>query len=228
MSGRFTKYNGATEVIDRGNAWRPKSGNLWRFKPDVYHPFRKPIRSPNLLQYRVERSFGKRIVDQAAKQVARRAPLAALGPLGDLLAAGLITWDMYLLLLELQNQRNPVYPIGDPPDPNDDPYGPPPYDLANPGWYTGDFTSYPSGSWVTTGGEFKLYWNYPDPTYPNLGSNFGPAGSTYQPYQLEGLDGPVDSISTFVPVHHVPSNTDWYWHIHSDWWIDLGVDPGTP
>lgn len=113
MVGRFTKYNGATEVIDRG-AWKPQSSELWRFKPDVYQPFRKPIRSPNLLTNRVEREFGKRIVDQAAKTVARRAPLALAGPLGDLLALGLISYDLYLLLLELQNQRNPVPPLAPP------------------------------------------------------------------------------------------------------------------
>lgn len=117
MAGRFAKHNGATEVIDRGNAWKPKSGEMWRYKPDVYQPFRKPIRSPNLLTNRVEREFGKRIVDQAAKQVAKRAPLALAGPLGDLLALGLITWDLYLLLLELQNQRNPVPPSAPPPGP---------------------------------------------------------------------------------------------------------------
>lgn len=114
MVGRFTKYNGATEVIDRG-ASRPRPDELRRFKPDFYDPYRKPIRSPNLLQYKAERTFGKRIVEEAAKQVARRAPLALLGPLGDLLALGLISWDMYLLLLELQNKSNPVPPTTEPP-----------------------------------------------------------------------------------------------------------------
>lgn len=107
MVGRFTKYNGATEVIDRV-AEKTRPTELRRFQPDFYNPYRKPVRSPNLLQNRVSRTFGKRIVDTAAKEVARRAPLALGGPLGEMLALGLITWELYLLLLELQRLGNPT------------------------------------------------------------------------------------------------------------------------
>lgn len=108
-------------VLDHRARENVKPSELRRFKPDFYNPYRKPVRSPNLLQRKVEREFGKRIVDQAAKQVAKRAPLALLGPLGDLLALGLITWDMYLLLMEIQNNSNPVPPVGDPPGGLDNP-----------------------------------------------------------------------------------------------------------
>ena len=227
MAGRFTKYNGATEVIDRG-ASRPRPDELRRFKPDFYDPYRKPIRSPNLLQYKAERTFGKRIVEEAAKQVARRAPLALAGPLGDLLALGLITWDMYLLLLELQNQANPVPGVGPPADPNSDPYGEPPYDLNHPGWYHGQTAVYPpSGtSWVQTGPELVLYNNNPRVDYPNLGAPVDAPGNVHADYQADYSPGPVDSLNYYVPVHNTDTNADGWWVTHGVWWIDLGTDPG--
>lgn len=120
MAGRFAKHNGATLTIER-EAPKTQPTELRRFKPDFYDPIRKPITSPNLLTNRAEATFGKRVVDAAAKQVARRAPLALAGPLGDLLALGLITWDLYLLLLELQNNANPVPPMAAPPGGTSDP-----------------------------------------------------------------------------------------------------------
>lgn len=114
MAGRFAKHNGATLTIERVSS-KSSTTELRRFKPDFYNPYQKPVRSPNLLQYRPSGTYGKRIVEQATKTVAKRAPLAVVGPLGDLLALGLIGWDLYLLLLELQNNANPIPPFADPP-----------------------------------------------------------------------------------------------------------------
>lgn len=141
MAGRFAKHNGATLVIER-EAPKSKSTELRRFKPDFYNPFRKPIRSPNLLTNRANGTFGKRVVDAAAKQVARRAPLALAGPLGDLLALGLITWDLYLLLLELQNNANPVPPMAAPPGGTSDPAN---YDWTGWNVATGQTNAPPQG-----------------------------------------------------------------------------------
>lgn len=107
MAGRFQKNNGATLVLERAPS-KQATPELRRFKPDFYVPVQKPIKSPNLLQKTAQRSFGKRVVESAASAVAKRAPLAVAGPLGDLLALGLISWDLYQLLLELQNMSNPV------------------------------------------------------------------------------------------------------------------------
>lgn len=226
MAGRFAKHNGATLTIERVRS-KSSTTELRRFKPDFYNPYQKPVRSPNLRQYRPSGTFGKRIVEQASKTVAKRAPLALVGPLGDLLALGLIGWDLYLLLLELQNNANPVPPVGDPLDPNQDPTAPPPYDLGNPGWYTGQSTVVPPAgtNWVSTGGELRVYWNNPRLDYPNLGASWTAPGDIVT--DLTPVAGNVDSISTFVPVHNTATNADAYWHTHSDWWIELGTDPGT-
>lgn len=159
MPGRFTKYNGATEVIDRG-ASTPSPSELRRFKPDFYNPYRQPVRSPNLLTNRVQQTFGKRIVDAAERQVARRAPLALAGPLGDLLALGLIGWDLYLLLLELQNNANPVPPSSPPPAPGG---------TSHPG-------NYDWSGWNVATGQTNALPEVPD-TFPVVSAG----GVTYTP-----------------------------------------------
>lgn len=178
MVGRFTKYNGATEVIDRG-ASTPRPTELRRFKPDFYDPIRKPIRSPNLLQNRVQQTFGKRIVDAAERQVARRAPLALAGPLGDLLALGLIGWDLYLLLLELQNNANPVPPTSEPPAGGTS--NPVNYDWTGWNVATADFfpanfagfgvTSFGTITWTPVGGSYVVNTT---PVYQNALEGEGP------------------------------------------------------
>lgn len=171
MAGRFAKHNGATLVIER-EAPKSKSTDLRRFKPDFYDPIRKPIKSPNLLQKRANGTFGKRIVDAAAKQVARRAPLALAGPLGDLLALGLITWEMYLLLLELQNNANPVHTTA-----------------AAPGG-TGDPSNYDWTGWnvaVTPGTHpYGSTQGFPTLTIPGATAN--PVGSPYVVNQNRWFD----------------------------------------
>ena len=89
MAGRFQKNNGATLVLERAPS-KQATPELRRFKPNFYVPVQKPIKSPNLLQKTAQRSFGKRVVESAASAVAKRAPLAVAGPLGDLLAFGLL------------------------------------------------------------------------------------------------------------------------------------------
>ena len=178
MAGRFTKYNGATEVIDRG-ASRPRPDELRRFKPDFYDPYRKPIRSPNFLQYKAERTFGKRIVEEAAKQVARRAPLALAGPLGDLLALGLISWDLYLLLLELQNKSNPVPPTTEPPaggTSNPVNYDWTGWNVATTDWWPANFagfgvTSFGTITWTPVGSPYVADTT---PTWSNSLEGEGP------------------------------------------------------
>ena len=106
-AGRFSKKNGAIfDPIEYAND-NYRSSQVRQLRSDFYNPYRKPIRSPNLLTNRLERTFGKRIVDATAKQVARRAPLALAGPLGDILALGLVGYDIWNLANELSRNAHP-------------------------------------------------------------------------------------------------------------------------
>lgn len=104
MAGRYAKNSGATMKL----ADRTEAKQLRRFVPDFYVRSRPPVPQPNF-RPRLNQTFGKRIVDSTAKSLVRRSPLAALGPLGDLLALGLITKDLYDLMMELQRQRHEMY-----------------------------------------------------------------------------------------------------------------------
>ena len=109
-------------------------------------------------------------MDAAAKQVARRAPLALAGPLGDLLALGLITWDIYLMLLELQNNANPVPPMAAPPGGTSDPanYDWTGWNVATLGGHPANFagfgvTSFGTVTWTPVGSPYVVdtasFWN---------------------------------------------------------------------
>jgi len=234
MSGRFSKKNGSTMTLDQREAWRSRPSELRRFKPDFYNPYMKPVKSPNLFQHRLEREFGKRIVDQAAKQVAKRAPLALAGPLGDMLALGLIGWDLYLLLLELMNNANPVPPFGDPPP------GSGGYDLADGRW---THHENPAGNPPTSSGSYEVvevqtsftrYWNTDYPGFPHRGLYWlVPGNSQFDPDPLptdeEGVPG-VDSIQTFYEVILKDSDglfpdKHGYYGGEAYTWYDPAVDP---
>ena len=179
-AGRFSKKNGAMfDPLEYANE-NSRSATIRQLRPDYYNPYRKPVRSPNLLTNRLEKTFGKRVVEATAESIARRAPLGMAGPLGDLLAAGLITWELYLLILELmRNGHPPGY--GKPGDPD-------------PGsWQPGDPVPVDTST-------ADISWNFPDGYFTSNGWTKISNHSTYQnDAWYFAMPGPIGIGSDFDP-----------------------------
>lgn len=191
MAGRYAKNSGATMKL----ADRTEAKQLRRFVPDFYVRSRPPVPQPNF-RPRLNQTFGKRIVDQTAKGLLRRSPLAALGPLGDLLALGLITKDLYDLMMELQRQRHEYRVNGEPVMSEYIQGDPVPYDLSQ--WYNNGPDPDPNSPWVipsqpwhqliSTEGE-TIRFGYGGPTpWGNVVpiGNWGAPDALYDPSWMTG------------------------------------------